>query len=155
MNLEPSAVLERQLPYVSGGDGENVRRVLNGAGPIRMMNCLEALLLATQAERSTSQGRSMYTHPTEFSSYVLQSGDFLKIWYYTVDQPGLRGLAMLHEPLMADVQQGWVALTHIHPTDPLTFCAFVVLLSVAAAAASYFPTRMAMRTDPTVARRQE
>jgi hypothetical protein len=114
IDVEPSAVLERQLPYVSGGDAENVRRVLRSAGSIRTMNCLEALLLATQAERSTSQGRSMYTHPTEFSSYVLRRGNLLKIWHYTVDQPGIRGLVVLHDPLMADVQQGWVVVTHIH-----------------------------------------
>jgi hypothetical protein len=114
MNVEPYALLERQLPYVSGGDAENVRLVLSGAVPIRPMSCLEALLLATQAERSTNQGRSMHTHPTEFMSYVLQRGDSLKIWYYTVDQPGIGGVARLHEPLMADVQQGWVVVANIH-----------------------------------------
>src|SRR5262249_16194320 len=45
---------------------------------------------------------------------VLRRGDSLKIWYYTVDQPGVGGLARLHEPLMADIQQGWVVVTNIH-----------------------------------------
>lgn len=114
MSVEPYALLKRQLSYVSGGDAENVRLVLNGAVPIRTMSCLESLLLATQAERSTSQGRSMYTNPTEFSSYILRRGDSLKIWYYTVDQPGIGGLASLHVPVMADIQQGWAVVSTIH-----------------------------------------
>jgi hypothetical protein len=114
MKVAPFALLKGQLSYVTGGDAENVRLVLSGTVPVRPMNCLEAILLATQSERSTAQGRSMYTHPTEFLSYVLRRGDALKIWYYTVDQAGIGGLATLHEPLMADVQQGWVVVTNIH-----------------------------------------
>lgn len=111
----PLALLEDQLAETSGGDERNVRLVLEGlAGVLRPMTCLEALLLSTQTERSAGQGRSMYTHPTEFLSYVLTRGDSLKVWYYTVDEPGVRGLARLHEPLDRDLGAGWSVLTVIH-----------------------------------------
>ncbi len=115
LDTDPRTLLLTQLPLVEGGDAENVRLVLDGsAGTLRPMNCLEGLLLATQAERSVAQGRSMYSHPTEFLSYVLQRGDTLKIWYYTVDQPGVGGLRTLHEPLARDLEDGWAVVTNIH-----------------------------------------
>lgn len=111
----PRGLLERQLPHTSGADTEDIRLVLTGeAGSIRPMSCLEALLLATQTERSVGEGRSMYSYPTEFTSYVLKRNDTLKIWFFTVDQPGIRGLAILHEPLMADLEAGWTVITNIH-----------------------------------------
>lgn len=111
----PLALLEGQLVHTSGGDRRNVRLVLDGeAGYVRQMSCLEALLLSTQTDRSARQGRSMYTHPTEFLSYVLERADTLKIWYYTVDQPGVRRLARLHEPLERDLEDRWGVVTVIH-----------------------------------------
>jgi hypothetical protein len=115
LDTDPLALLRAQLPLVEGGDAANVRATLDGtAGTIRPMNCLEGLLLATQAERSAAQGRSMFTHPTEFLAYVLQRGDTLKIWYYTVDQPGIRGLGTLHGPVQEDLEDGWVVVTNLH-----------------------------------------
>ncbi len=114
-DTDPRALLERQLPRVSGGDADNVRLVLGGdAGTLRTMSCLEGLLLATQAERSADQGRSMYTHPTEFLGYVLRRGAVTKIWFYTVDQPGLGGLTRMHDPLFEDLGAGWVVERNIH-----------------------------------------
>jgi hypothetical protein len=114
-DTSPRALLEGQLPHVTGGDAQNVRLALSGeAGSIRTMSCLEGLLLATQAERSADQGRSMYTHPTEFLSYVLQRDGSMKVWYYTVDQPGVRGLATLHDPILEDLRAGWVVVSNIH-----------------------------------------
>lgn len=111
----PLPLLEDQLADTKGGDERNVRLVLAGAaGVLRPMTCLEALLLSTQTERAARQGRPMYTHPTEFLSYVLARGDSLKVWYYTVDQPGVGGVARLHEPLERDLGAGWSVLTVIH-----------------------------------------
>jgi hypothetical protein len=115
MDTEPRGLLAQQLPHTQGGDAENVRRVLSGeVGAVRPMSCLEALLFATQAERTAGEGRPMHTSPTEFLSYLLQRGDTLKVWYYTVDQPGVGGLATLHEPLRADLAAGWSVLRNIH-----------------------------------------
>ena len=115
VDTDPRHLLEQQLPLVDGGDAENVRIVLSGdAGTIRPMNCLEALLLATQTERSARKGYSMYSRPTEFLSYVLVRGDSLKVWYYTVDQAGVRALGRLHDPVTADVRAGWAVRTNIH-----------------------------------------
>lgn len=115
LDVDPRALLERQLPHVTGGDAENVRLVLSGeAGSLRPMSCLEGLLLATQTERSVAQGRSMETHPTEFLSYILKRGNTLKIWYYTVDQAGVGGLATLHEPLDRDLVEGWTVAKNLH-----------------------------------------
>lgn len=115
LDTDPLALLRAQLPPVDGGDAANVRATLDGtAGTLRPMSCLEGLLLATQAERSVAQGRSMFTHPTEFLAYVLQRGDTLKIWYYTVDQPGIRGLGTLHGPVQEDLAEGWVVVTNLH-----------------------------------------
>jgi hypothetical protein len=115
LDVEPRSLLARQLAHTSGGDAENVRLALDGAaGTIREMSCLEALLVAAQSERSLAQGRSMYTHPTEFVSWVLARGDTLKVWYYTVDQPGVRALSTVNDRVAADVAAGWRVLANIH-----------------------------------------
>lgn len=76
MDTDPVTLLNNQRSQVSGGDAINVDLVLNSeAGTIRRMNCLEALLLSVQAERSVLQGKSMYSNPTEFMSYVLVRDD--------------------------------------------------------------------------------
>ena len=46
-------------------------------------------------------------------------------------------------------------LFNVHPADPLTFVAVPVVLACVAVAASYVPTRRAMRVDPLVALRYE
>ena len=108
-------LLERQVAQLDGGDDANLRLVLSGeAGSLRPMSCLEALLLATQAERTRAQGSSMYDNPTEFVAYVLQRGDTLKVWYYTVDQAGIRGLGTIHGPVEEDVRGGWSPVRSIH-----------------------------------------
>jgi putative ABC transport system permease protein len=43
----------------------------------------------------------------------------------------------------------------VPPTDASTFAFVIALVAIAAAAASYIPTRTALRTDPTVALRRE
>jgi putative ABC transport system permease protein len=46
-------------------------------------------------------------------------------------------------------------LFNVHPADPLTFVAVPVVLACVAVAASYVPTRRAMRVDPLIALRYE
>jgi len=115
MNPDPVALLRNQLSQVSGPDSVNVNLVLKDeAGSIRKMNCLEALLLAVQTDRSVAQGHSMFSNPTEFLSYILLKDDKLKIYYYTVDQPGIGGLSIFSEPLNRDVADGWIVQKNIH-----------------------------------------
>lgn len=115
LDPDPYRILQIQLPHVDGGDADNVGLVLEGrAGALRPMNCLEGWLFATQTARAVEQGRTMYTHPTEFLSYVLERADTLKVWYYTVDQPGVGGLARLHGPVAEDIEAGWTLVRNIH-----------------------------------------
>lgn len=115
LDPDPYELLQRQLPHVDGGDADNVRLVLEGrAGALRPMSCLEGWLFATQTARGMEEGRTMYTHPTEFLSYVLERGDTLKVWYYTVDQPGVGALARLHRPVEEDIDAGWMVVRNIH-----------------------------------------
>jgi hypothetical protein len=114
-DVDPMALLQTQLRHVEGGDRENVQAVLEGrVGAIRPVRCLEALLLAVQAERTVSQGASMAERPTEFAAWVLEREGLLKVWYFTVDQPGLGSLGLLHGPVMADLEEGWRVRQHLH-----------------------------------------
>lgn len=115
LDPDPRGLLEAQMTQVDGGDRENVRAVLEGrAGAIRAMSCLEGLLFSVQAERTVAQGATMFDAPTEFLSYVLAREGMLKIYFYTVDQPGIGGLSTLHEPLQADLGAGWRVVGNIH-----------------------------------------
>lgn len=115
LDPDPHTLLEAQLAQVEGEDLENVRAVLEGrAGTIRTMKCLEGLLLSVQAERTVHLGSSMFEAPTEFLSYFLAREGDLKIYFYTVDQPGIGGLSILHEPLQADLGAGWRVVGNIH-----------------------------------------
>lgn len=110
-----AAFLETQLPLVTGGDADNVRLVLSGeAGTIRPMTCLEGLLMATLTDRSLARGTTLFTDPTEFVSYVLERDGMLRVWFYTVDMAGVRGLGTLHEPVTADLEDGWTMVENIH-----------------------------------------
>lgn len=114
-DVDPRALLENQLQHTQGADTENVRRALAGdAGTIRSINCLEALLFSAQAERSVDQGTSMFSEPTEFLSYVLAKGDSLRIYFYTVDQPGIRGIGIFNELLERDRADDWSVEVSIH-----------------------------------------
>ena len=110
-----AAFLETQLPLVTGGDADNVRLVLSGeAGTIRPMTCLEGLLMATLTDRSLARGTTLFADPTEFVSYVLERDGMLRIWFYTVDMAGVRGLGTLQEPVAADLEAGWTMVRNIH-----------------------------------------
>jgi uncharacterized protein (DUF1697 family) len=114
-DTDARALLRAQLPHVEGGDAANVRAVLDGeAGRIRQIRCLEALLLSVQAERTVSQGRSMFERPTEFAAWILERDGALKIWYFTVDQPGIGSLAPVHGMVSADQEQGWRVRQLLH-----------------------------------------
>lgn len=114
-DTNPLVILERQRSEVTGGDAVNVDLVLNGkAGAIREMSCLEGILFSHLTERSITQGKSMYTDPTEFLSYGLTKGDSLKIYFYTVDQPGIGGLSVFDDLLEQDRENGWIVSQNLH-----------------------------------------
>lgn len=115
LDTNPFAILKNQLNEVSGGDSINVRRAMEQtAGEIREINCLEGLLLSVQTDRSEKKKASMYSNPTEFSSYVLQKKDLLKIYFYTVDQPGIGGMGIFNELLKSDREDGWKVVSNLH-----------------------------------------
>jgi hypothetical protein len=114
-DTDPHVLLENQLRHVDGGDAENVRLALTGeAGTIREMRCLEGILLSVQTERAVRKGTSMFETPTEFTSYILTKPDSLKIYFYTVDQPGIGGMGVLDEPIARDQEEGWVVVESLH-----------------------------------------
>lgn len=114
-DTDPLVILKNQRSQVTGGDAVNVDLVLNGkAGTIRKMSCLEGILFSYLTDRSISQGKSMYTDPTEFLSYGLTKGDSLKIYFYTVDQPGIGGLTVFDDLLEQDRENGWVVSQNLH-----------------------------------------
>ncbi len=115
LSVDPLEILERQRAHVRGSDLENVRLVLEeGVGRLRPISCLEALLLAGQAERTAGRGEPMLDHPTEFLAFVLERGERIRIYTYTVDQPGIGGLSILDEPLEEDLAAGWRVRASIH-----------------------------------------
>lgn len=115
INVNAIVMLEAQLPHVSGGDATNVQMVLDKkASSIDAMNCLEALLLSVQIQRSVERGKPMYSSPTEFFSFVLSRDEQLKIYYYTTYQAGVRGLAIFNKLLDKDISDGWRVIDTIH-----------------------------------------
>jgi hypothetical protein len=114
-DTNPLFILKNQRSQVIGGDAVNVDLVLNGkAGIIREMNCIEGILFSHLTDRSIIRGKSLFTDPTEFLSYVLSKGDFLKIYFYTVDQPGIGGLSVFDNLLEQDLENGWVFSKNLH-----------------------------------------
>jgi len=88
----------------------NARLMLKGGlGSLHPIDCLEALLLGVQASR-----RPMATEPTEFLAFVLRKEGRLKVWYYTVDQPGIGRLGPLKDAVEADAAEGWRPYLNIH-----------------------------------------
>jgi len=115
IDVDHPALLTAQRGYVNGGDAINVDKVLAATvGTVRKMNCLEALLLATQAARTAAKGAPMHRMPTEFMAYVLTRQDDIKIYYYTVDQAGVGGLGIFNEHLDKDIAEGWRVVRNIH-----------------------------------------
>lgn len=115
LDTDPLVILENQRSQVTGGDAVNVDLVLKGdAGTVRKMSCLEGILFSHLTDRSISQGKSMYTDPTEFLSYGLTKGDSLKIYFYTVDQPGIGGLSVFDDLLEQDLNDGWIVTQNLH-----------------------------------------
>ncbi len=114
-DTDARAILQTQLEQVEGPDRMNVELVLAGeAGVLRPMSCLEALLLAAQTDRAEMQGSSMFDEPTEFFSYVLERDGELKIYHYTVDQPGIGRVGPIHDAVRADLAEGWRVVKNIH-----------------------------------------
>jgi hypothetical protein len=112
---DPIVLLDNLFLQIDGADAENNRIASAGeAGSIRPIDCLEALLFAAQADRGVQQGHSMFSAPTEFLSFVLRKEGMLKIWFYTVDQPGIGGVSIFDDLLDADREDGWEVVRNIH-----------------------------------------
>ncbi len=108
----PADLLRVQLDedWLPEGDLKNVELALEGeAGRIRPIDRLEAFLLDIQLRRG-----DMIADPTEFFSLVLQRGEWLKIYFYTLDQGGIGGVGRIHSLVEADMAAGFALERSIH-----------------------------------------
>lgn len=82
---------------------------------LRPATCLEKLLTGLQQERL-----DMFENPSEFASFVLRSGDRVRIYFYTNNQDGLGRMSPLTDPVFEDVKKGWRVQfgMHNHPFHP-------------------------------------
>ncbi|MBI3553858.1 MAG: hypothetical protein HY077_15290 [Elusimicrobia bacterium] len=96
-------------------DKQNSKLMLSGGiGDLRPIDCLEALLFSVQAQR-----HPMETQPTEFLALILRrddegKGPRLKIWYFTVDQPGIGRPGPITDSAEKDVAAGWKPFLNLH-----------------------------------------
>jgi hypothetical protein len=119
--LDARVQLARQVAYYaarpdadSQGEAENGRLVLAGAvGTLRPANCLEALLVETQAARF-----AMASHPTEFHAVVMERGDGasreVRVYFAASGAPWPPRATLLLERAATDRSEGWRAVTHLH-----------------------------------------
>ena len=61
----------------------------------------------------------MATQPTEFLALILRRADGrakgrLKIWFYTVDQPGIGRPGPITDAVQKDVTAGWKPFLNLH-----------------------------------------
>jgi len=119
--LDARALLERQIAHYasrpdSGSQGEaaNGRIVLGGGtGRLRPIDCLEALLVETQAARFP-----MASHPTEFHAVVMERNDAgrhrVRVYFAASGAPWPPKAKLLFERVAADRAAGWRAVAHLH-----------------------------------------
>lgn len=119
--LDPRALLERQVAYYAGrpdsdsqGEAANGRMVLGGSlGTLRPANCLEALLVETQAARFP-----MASHPTEFHAIVMERMDagrrWVRVYFAGSGAPWPPKANLLLEHVAEDRREGWRAVAHLH-----------------------------------------
>lgn len=119
--LDARAMLRRQVAYYaaqpdsdSQGEAANGRIVLDGtAGRLRPVDCLEALLVETQAARFP-----MASHPTEFHAVVMERSDagrrWVRVYLAGSGAPWPPKANLLFERVAADRAAGWRAVAHLH-----------------------------------------
>jgi hypothetical protein len=115
MEVDPVEILKRAVTHsVDDLDRQNavlaLERVKDLVKPVR---CLEAYLMGLQADR-----REMVQFPTEFLSFILRStdGKRLKIYYYTINFPGIKGVGDLKRAIDRDLASPtqWKVWTNLH-----------------------------------------
>ncbi len=93
-DLSALSLLRRALPLLPAhsADRFNVKVAIENPTLIFPIQCWEALLLSQQTDRM-----DMVKSPTEFMAFVLRSRRHrgLKIFYYTINQAGMKGLAKI------------------------------------------------------------
>lgn len=112
--LEPHAYVLKHPP-AEDGEAYNKRLALSSrVARLEPINCLEALLLSEQTARLP-----MLQTPSEFGAFILrrrnESGDMrYKVYFSTLDQPGLKMNALVMAQIESDRQLGWTVWAHLH-----------------------------------------
>jgi hypothetical protein len=119
--LDARALLDRQIAYYasrpdsdSQGEAANGRFVRSGSvGTLRPIDCLEALLVETQAARFP-----MASHPTEFHALIMERSEAgsrrVRVYFAGSSAPWPPKANLLLEHVAADRSEGWRAVAHIH-----------------------------------------
>lgn len=87
----------------------------NAKAWLRPATCLEKLLTGMQQARL-----DMFENPSEFASFVLRSGNRVRIYFYTNNQDGLGRVTPVSDPVRKDIKMGWRVqfALHNHPFHP-------------------------------------
>jgi len=108
---EIKTILKNQLPLEQSlEDRQNISLTLSGkAGTIRPINCFESLMLEQQLAR-----KPMITEPTEFLAMVLSKGSMLRIYFYSIDQPGIGNVDEIDKIVGQAVNDGFKVIFSLH-----------------------------------------
>lgn len=119
--LDARALLDRQVAYYasrpdsdSQGEAANGRIVRSGSlGTLRPVDCLEALLVESQAARFP-----MASHPTEFHALIMERVDGrsrrVRVYFAGSSAPWPPKANLLLDHVAADRSDGWRAVAHLH-----------------------------------------
>ena len=112
-DTDPNQLLKRySLTGPTPDDAFNLDVAMKSAPQsIRIIHCLEALLLDQQIKRTPQ----MLTEPTEFFAlYLRNTIGQLRVYFLTDDMGGVRGMGSLKTAVTVDLHAGWSFVGNLH-----------------------------------------